>query len=147
MSMMTYTFASSTLQEEITVIITLPERVEDEQTPFATAVLLPDINKTSSALLRREPLERLCGAHVATLTLPGHIALKPKEVLVSFLASELPAIMRQFPMVPQALYAEQRSIDYLQTVQTLLQNVYPTIQWSGKIETLLTQLHPKDGAA
>lgn len=145
MSVLRYTFTSSELRQEVTVIITLPEVCDDERLPFTAAVLLPDSNKESDFLLRSEPLERICATNIATVSLPGHIVLRQTSILVGFLTQELPCVLTQFPVIPFALFSTGASAAALSQLTDKLSAVYPVTQWGGCLETFITQLKLKEG--
>ena len=147
MSVLRYTFTSSQLQQEVTVILTVPEASVHEKRPFTTAVLLPDTGKQSDFLLRTEALERYCGGDLATVSLAGQTALFATPFLIDFLTLELPSVLAQFPLHLCALFANGVSATLLAQLADKLSTVYPTTQWGGCLESFLTQLKPKEGIA
>lgn len=145
MSVLRYTFISVALRRELTIILTLPEVTDGEKLPFTAIILLPDIGKESDFLLRRESLERYCGALIATVSLPGQIAIDQSPSLARFLTEELPAVLTQFPILPRALFAEGRSASNLSCIESALRKAYPTLQWDGLVEALITQMKTEEG--
>jgi len=145
MSVLRYTFTSAVLQREMMIILTMPEATEGEKLPFTAAVLLPDTGKESDFLLRRESLERYCGTRIATVSLPGQIALQQASTLARFLTEELPGVLNQFPITPCALFAEGRSASNLSHIENALRYTYPTLQWNGSVEAMILQMKTKEG--
>jgi len=145
MSVLRYTFTSVALCRELTIILTLPEVAEDEKLPFKTVVLMPDTKKESDFLLRRESLERYCGSLLATVSLPGYIAIDHSPSLPYFLTQELPRVLAQFPIQPCAFFAEGSTVPSLSGIQNLLRKTYPTLQWDGSVEAFITQMKTQEG--
>jgi hypothetical protein len=123
---MNCTYASAALGEEITFIITMPEKSNNEILPFPAAVLFPDTAMESNYFMRKEPLERYGSGQIpiATVSLPGRIAIQPPSVLLSFLMDELPSILGQFPLRICALYAQGCSVTRLTEIKDALKNCY-----------------------
>ena len=130
MSLMSYTFTAEALGGELTLIITMPEKNDMEHLPFATAVLVPDTTMESNHFMRKEPLERYgCGQpSMATVSLPGRVALYPPSVLLDFLVDGLPSVLQQFPLRLCALYAEGDSAARLLGMEEALKRRYPSLK-------------------
>lgn len=138
MSLMICTYASAVLDEEITLIITMPEKESHETLPFSTVVLVPDVAKESNHFIRKEPLERYGGGQIpiVTVSLPGRVAMRPASALIPFLAYELPAFVGQFPLKVFALYAEGRSALRLMEIKDSLNECYKNLKMNTQNESL-----------
>jgi hypothetical protein len=136
---MSCTYSSSALDEEITLIITMPEKSSQEILPFPTVVLVPDTAMESNHFMRKEPLERygVRRVPIATASLPGRVAMHPPSALIPFLTDELPAFLGQFPLKISALYAQGRSATCLSAIKDALQVCYTDL----KMNTLNESLH------
>jgi len=140
MSLMSYTFASKVLDEEITLIITMPEKKDNEQLPFATAVLVPDATRESSYFMRKEPLERYGRGQqpMATVSLPGRVVMRPTDTLQAFLTDELPFVLGQFPLEICSFYVKGFSASRLLCIEEALQGCYRSLKFNTADETLST---------
>lgn len=144
MSVMRYTFASTLLHSETSLVITMPEAAEGETLPFPTAVLLSDVGREADCFLRREPLERFGCTLAATVSLSGQLLPWQPTAFVRFLTEELPMVLSQFPLQIRALYSEGQSAAILQPYERTLERTYPTLCWQGTVEALLHTLKGKE---
>jgi hypothetical protein len=138
MSIMSCTYASAALDGEITLIITMPEKSSHELLPFSAIVLVPDTAMESNFFMRKKPLERYGGGRIpiATVSLPGRVAMHSPSALLTFLADELPAFLGHFPLKIIALYAEGRSAIRLLEIKDTIKDCYTNLRMNTLNEPL-----------
>ncbi len=138
MSLMSYTFNSDTLNEEITLTITMPEYNGQEKLPFMAVILVPDAKMESNFFLRKEPLERYCCGPIplATVSLPGHVTTCPPPVLEAFFTDELPSCLGQFPLKICAFFAHSSSFLRVKEIGETVKRYYQQLNMNTEDESL-----------